>query len=324
MKKMLLALMFAAAPAAALPDVVTYSARVENDAGPFNGTASIAFQLFDAATAGSELWTESVASIVVVDGDLVHDLGSVEPLDDSVIERDDLFLAVTINGDALEPRVAIRAVPYALKAREAESLGGLSSSDVATDVEVAAAVAGRVVDFSQLTGVPVGFADSVDNDTIATAAAGGGLSVVSGAFSIANDGVTLARLADSSVGSAEVVNETLTSLDLASGAVGNSELGTDAVTSAKIAVGAVTASDVLDGTLTKLDVARLALVQAPVDCNSQLIIDDNEDGTASCRSVMCGVSAGLPLFFDCGGTCDAPTSRSCSFSRNLAGFLLQP
>ena len=106
-----------AAPALALPDVVTYAARVENDAGVFSGTVAVTFQLFDASEVGNQLWSESVASTVVVAGDLVHELGSIEPLDSTVIERDDLFLAVTINGDTLSPRVALRAVPYALRAR---------------------------------------------------------------------------------------------------------------------------------------------------------------------------------------------------------------
>lgn len=283
MKKMTLALMLLSVPAFALPEVVTYSARVENDAGPFEGTASIAFQLFDAANAGTELWTESVASIVVVDGDLVHDLGSVEPLDDAVLERDDLFLAVTINGDTLEPRVALRAVPYALKARDAETLSGLSADDVATDAEVAAAVAARVVAFSQLSGVPAGFADNVDNDTIATAAAGGGLTVAANAFAVGDNAITNARMADNAVGSIEVANESLTTADLGPSSVG--------------------ASEVTNGSLTSDEfVGRTQIFRAPRGCTGMLGADqlfltaastcnrDNETCSAGqCRDCNTGV-----------------------------------
>lgn len=233
MKSFIATLVIAASPVLALPDVVSYSARVENDAGIFSGTVAVTFQLFDASEAGSELWSETVASTVVVAGDLVHELGSVELLDDSVLERDDLFLAVTINGDTLLPRLALRAVPYALKAQEAESLSGLSADDVATDAEVAAAVAARVVTFAQLAAVPAGFADGVDNDTVSTALAGGGLAVANNAFSIADNGVTLARMADSSVGSAEVVADSLTAADLAASSVGASEIAASSITSAK-------------------------------------------------------------------------------------------
>ena len=109
-----------AGAAQAVPDVVSYAARVENDAGLFSGTVSATFQLFGAATGDTELWSENAASIVVIGGDLAHDLGSIEPLDDTVLARDDLFLQVTINGDVLEPRAAIRAVPFALLAKNAE------------------------------------------------------------------------------------------------------------------------------------------------------------------------------------------------------------
>lgn len=348
MKNAILALVtvVTALPALAVPDLVTYAARVENDAGPFNGTVSVAFQIFDARTAGVELWSESVASAVVVAGDLVHDLGSVEALDDALLDRDELFLAVTINGDTLSPRAALRAVPFALRAKQADvaaSLDGLSADDVATDDEVAAAVAARVVAFNQLTGVPTGLADG-DNDTIATAVAGGGLKSAANAFSIEDNGVTLARMADNSVGAAEVVdgaigsldvaNESLTSLDLAPGSVGTSELATssvtelviasDAVNSAEIKAGAVGTSEVADGSLTKFDVRRLAVVQSPVDCGTQLIIDDNEDGIATCKSLMCSVALNVPRFFDCNGNCDESASRTCSFDRNIAGYLIQP
>ena len=330
----------AAVPAVAVPDVVTYAARVENGAGPFDGTVSAVFQLFDAPTGGTELWSETATSIVVVDGDLVHDLGSTEPLDDSVLARNDVFLAVTFNGDTLSPRAAIRAVPFALKARDAETLGGLSSDDVATDVEVDAAVAS--VTFADLLGVPAGFADSVDNDTLFTA--GAGLKLTGTAFSIADNGVTLQTMADGSVASAEIVdnsvagvdilNDTLTSADLGPSSVGASELAinsvgesnllSNSVTSAKILTGAVGGSEVLDGSIRQVDIARLALVQSPLDCGTNLVIDDNEDGTATCRSLMCGVSAGVPRFFDCSGNCDESAARTCSFNRNIAGYIVQP
>ncbi|MDP2345215.1 MAG: hypothetical protein Q8O67_30000 [Deltaproteobacteria bacterium] len=225
MKSIIALMLVVATPVLALPDVVSYAARVENDAGIFSGTVAVTFQLFDASVAGTELWSETVASTVVVDGDLVHELGSVELLDDTVLERDDLFLAVTINGDTLSPRLALRAVPYALKAQEAESLSGLSAADVATDAELGA------LSFSNLPGVPAGFADGVDNDTIATAAAAGGLAVSANAFSIADNGVTLAKMADSSVSSAEVVADSLTAADLATSSVGAAEITNGTITS---------------------------------------------------------------------------------------------
>ena len=250
MKNTILALVavVASAPAAAIPDVVGYAARVENDAGPFDGTVSVAFQLFDAPTGGALLWSENVASLVVIDGDLVHDLGSVEPLDDSVLARDDVFLAVTLNGDTLSPRAPIRAVPFALKARDAETLGGLSADDVATDAELAG------LNFGNLPGVPAAFADGVDNDTVATVAAGGGLKVAANAFSIDVNGVTLERLADNSVNSNKVVDGSIQGSDIKDGSVANVDIATNAVTSDKIASGTIVEADLSGSTTTLFEV----------------------------------------------------------------------
>ena len=321
MKTMTLALVAAvtlcATQAAALPEVVSYAARIENDAGAFDGTVTVTFELFGSRLLGAALWSETVSSVVVVDGDLVHDLGSIEALDDDVLDRADLFLSVTIDGDTLEPRVPLRAVPYALKARDAESLAGLSADDVATDDEVsaaladvpsdadvAAAVAARVVSFAELAAVPDGFADGVDNDTVAVVLAGGGLKTAGNAFSIEDNGVTLARMADNSVGSAEVSADSLTAADLAAGCVGTSEIADNAVTSVDIADNAVTSADIAADSVTGADIAAAAITSSeladdavtatkingtlitlfsrPAGCGGGLQV-----GNASCKTVVC-------------------------------------
>ncbi|MDP2345217.1 MAG: hypothetical protein Q8O67_30010 [Deltaproteobacteria bacterium] len=331
MKTMITALVAAVAAlastgAAALPEVVSYAARIENDAGPFDGTLSVTFQLFDASTAGALLWGENVASSVVVDGDLVHELGSIEPLDDTVLERDALFLSVTINGDTLEPRVALRAVPYALKALEAESLSGLTADDVATDDEVAAAVAARVVAFAQLSGVPAGFADNVDNDTIATAAGGGGLRATANAFSVDDNGITLARMADSSVGSVEIVNESITAADLAPNSVGFAEIANGAVIAGKLGSNSVAGeniqsnsvgsseleSNAVDG--SKIRGAEVDVFIRPLFCAAPgtLVLD------APCASQPCGAnSIGQTIFLTCSNVCSQTntTADACTSAR---------
>ncbi len=131
-----LAVFCIAQSAAALPDVVTYAARVEDDAGPVDGNVSVSFTLFGQSAGGTALWTEFVASAVVVGGDLVHELGSIEPLDAGLLARDDVFLEVTINGDTLAPRLALRAVPYALLAADANTVGGVAAADLALRAEL--------------------------------------------------------------------------------------------------------------------------------------------------------------------------------------------
>lgn len=256
-----LATAFIAIPAAAIPDVVSYAARVENDAGPFDGTAAVSFALFSSRTGGAPLWAEEVASVVVVNGDLVHDLGSVEPLDAALLDEDALFLEVTFNGETLTPRVAVNAAPYALRAREAE-------------------VAEVAVDAEQLGGRPA-------SAYTFAAAAGGGLVLTDTSFAIAPAGVTSTHLANGAVGSAAIADGGVAAVDLANGAVVASKIapgavGVDAVaagavTTAKLASAAVTSAQLADGAVVAEKVAPAAIGEAALAANavtSAKIADD--------------------------------------------------
>ncbi len=213
----LLALIIAT-PAMAIPDVVTWAARVENDAGPFNGNLTVSFELFDVLSAGTPLWTEVVTSAIVVDGDLVHELGSVAPLDDALINRDNLFLQVTMNGDVLAPRSALRAVPYALRAENAAT----------------AEVAVRAADATKLGGLaPTAFQFR--------AAAGGGLALTGTEFSIAAASISTARLADGAV----------TATKLAPSSVSGSAIANAGISAGKLAAASVTPAN-LSGTRTEV------------------------------------------------------------------------
>ena len=226
-----------AGAAHAVPDVVSYAARVENDAGLFSGTVSATFQLFAASTGGTELWSENAASIVVIGGDLVHDLGSIEPLDDTVLAGGNLFLQVIINGDVLEPRAAIRAVPFALLAKNAE-------------------VAARAV-----------FADSADrlggqspSSFQFTAGANGGLALAGTAFSIAQNGVTadhiaaaavsLEKMAANSVDGSKIVDGGVSLAKMAADSVDGSKIVDGAVSLAKMAANSVDGSKIVNGALS--------------------------------------------------------------------------
>lgn len=85
-----------------------------------------------------------------------------------------------------------------------------------------------------LPGIPAGFADGVDNDT--TYSAGAGLTLTGTTFAVS--GVTSAMIADGTITGADLATDTITSANIAGGAVGTSE----------IANGSVIASHLSDGT----------------------------------------------------------------------------
>ncbi len=100
--------------ALAVPDTFLYVGDLDEDGVPADGNFSVTFQMFDDEEAGTKVFEETVASLVVVDGALVHELGASasDPLDDAELGGD-LYLSVVVNGTVLEPRVPIRSVPFA-------------------------------------------------------------------------------------------------------------------------------------------------------------------------------------------------------------------
>lgn len=202
-------------PAAAIPEVVSYAAEIENDAGPFDGTASIAFQLFDAATAGTELWTESVASAAIVDGLLVHELGSIEALDTALLSEDALFLQVTINGETLDPRTPLLSVPFALRAREADTAVLADTADRAIVADNASQLGGRPASSFQFS-------------------AGDGLALNGVTFSVVNGGITTAKLANAAVVTTTIANRAVTATKIAEESVASEHIVDSTITAADI------------------------------------------------------------------------------------------
>jgi hypothetical protein len=132
---------------AALGTAFTYQGRLDNTNGPVNGTCDFTFELYDAAgsgeppTGGTLLGTDTRTGVQANDGyfSVELDFGA------NAFTGDARWLEITVNcgsGDAaLSPRQPLTAAPYAL-----HSLGA---------------------PWSGLTGVPAGFDDDVDDDTLA-------------------------------------------------------------------------------------------------------------------------------------------------------------
>jgi hypothetical protein len=78
--------------------------------------------LYTAQTEGTLVWQET-QTITVIDGIYNVKLGSVAAFTDSVWENAQLWLGIKVGDDAeMTPRVRIVAVPYALRAKVAESV----------------------------------------------------------------------------------------------------------------------------------------------------------------------------------------------------------
>ncbi|HEY1100985.1 MAG TPA: hypothetical protein VGF99_18750 [Myxococcota bacterium] len=331
MKNLITALaLVAAAPALAIPDVVSWSARVDNDAGAFDGTVSVTFTLFDAAEAGTSLWSESAASAEVVDGDLVHELGSIEPLDDALLDRDNLFLQITMNGDVLSPRSALRAVPYAMRAHDAEvaevalladdatTLGGLAP----TAFQFSAASGGGLA----LTGTQFSIAAASINSARLADGAVTTAKIAPGAVTTAQIGVkavTTTQIADNAVTSVQITNGTIVGDDIAAASIVASKLAVGAVSGNAIANGGIPAGKLTSGAVSLGNVSgSSARVRTrPAGCGGGLqAVTGTQNGfffveTTSCLTQVCGIASQQIRFANCQGVCTQPEAVTCNLTQ---------
>jgi hypothetical protein len=114
---------------AAVPGTVAFSGRLSDVDGLVEGSVDITFRLFDAASNGTEVWTETHQT-VADQGLVLVELGSDTALDETIFDGSDLYLEIEVNGDTLSPRSPVGSVPYALRAAVADRLGSLGPSDV--------------------------------------------------------------------------------------------------------------------------------------------------------------------------------------------------
>lgn len=113
-----------------LPSSFNYQGRLTDTAGtPMpNGNYQMVFSIWDAATSGKQLWGSGNKTVALNKGLFTTSLG---PITSSALPGSNTFLQVQLGTDVPMPRIAIGAVPYALKAVELfwPAVASISSSD---------------------------------------------------------------------------------------------------------------------------------------------------------------------------------------------------
>jgi hypothetical protein len=327
-----LALVASSAALAGVPDVVTYAGTLKQGAAPADGTFTAVFELFDAASDGNRVFAQTEASLAVTGGDLVVDLGSdaSNPLTDDLLASGQLFLQITVNGESLSPRVPFTSVPFARRAKvaeEASTLAGLLPDDIANLVQ-----------------------------------AGPGLASAAHVFSIADQGVTNAKIADGAVGATKLADGSVSSTKIQANAVGTNSILDGAISTAKLGVAAVTgtkiaAQTILNGNLANGSVDGRVLALESVTVNhlqdgavvgqkmANGVINRSklaQNGVAVYRDPeVCGGDLRLDeqsadthcftqicgtvgglKFYECTGSCGATAPQSCAVTLTPVGFLV--
>ena len=152
-----------AAPAAP-SRLLTYQGHLLDAAGlpVADGAYPMTFSLWGAAMGGAQLWGPEAHTVTVTDGYFSLLLGTEISLDATHFTGD-TYLEIAVGGETLTPRQPLGAVAYALGAAQAEHAA------TANDATLLDGAAPEVYhDWRNLTHVPEGFADSIDNDTVYT------------------------------------------------------------------------------------------------------------------------------------------------------------
>jgi hypothetical protein len=115
-----------------VPRLVKFSGSMKDHAGPTEtGIKGVTFALYKDQYGGAPLWLETQNVRIDSKGNYTALLGSTKPEGlpaDLFASNEARWLGIQPEGQAEQPRVVFVSVPYALKAADAETIGGLPPS----------------------------------------------------------------------------------------------------------------------------------------------------------------------------------------------------
>jgi|HubBroStandDraft_6_1064221.scaffolds.fasta_scaffold04525_4 hypothetical protein len=118
--------------ASALPRLVRFSGAVKDlNGNALTGTVGVTFALYSEQTGGSPLWLETQNVTADSSGRYAALLGATKPdgLPAELFTSEQArWVGVQVSGQPEQPRVLLVSAPYALKAGDAETIGGLPPS----------------------------------------------------------------------------------------------------------------------------------------------------------------------------------------------------
>src|SRR3984885_14650151 len=121
-----------AQPASAPPRLVRFGGTAKDlNSNPLTGVVGITFALYSEQNGGASLWLETQNVTADSNGHYTVLLGSTKPDGlpaDLFISEQARWVGVQVSGQAEQPRVLLVSAPYALKAGDAETIGGLPPS----------------------------------------------------------------------------------------------------------------------------------------------------------------------------------------------------
>lgn len=107
---------------AEVPQMINYQGQLTDDLGqPVSDIVSMTFTIYDEASGGSALWTETQSSVTVTDGMFSVLLGSVNAVHDTIFSDPERYLGIAVGADAeISPRTQLVSAAYAYQAGAVE------------------------------------------------------------------------------------------------------------------------------------------------------------------------------------------------------------
>jgi hypothetical protein len=118
----------------AVPRLITFNGVLRDRVGqPLSGTIGVTFSLYKDQEGGAALWSENQNVQLDAQGQYATLLGGTQPAGmpaDLFASGDAHWLGVTpqVSGEGERPRILLVSVPYALKAADADTIGGKPAS----------------------------------------------------------------------------------------------------------------------------------------------------------------------------------------------------
>ncbi|MBI5472138.1 MAG: tail fiber domain-containing protein [Ignavibacteriae bacterium] len=231
-----------------------------------DGSYSITFRLYDAATGGSALWAEQ-KTLQVKRGLFASILGDQVLFGTNLQFDRQYWLSIQVAASAeLSPRIPLSAVGYSLHSLRADS-----------------------VEWSGIVNKPSFSAGTVTNISTGSGLSGGPITT-SGTISLATGGVDSTKLAPSSVTSTKIVDGAIRGADIANSTIDASKLsftpGIGSVTSVAtgngLTGGPITSSGTISIATAGIDSAKLA----PASVTSTKIADETIRGDDIANSTI--------------------------------------
>ncbi len=143
-----------------VPITITQQGRLlEDDATPMTGSQDLLFEVYDSASGGELLWSDTVTTTLDENGVYTAILDGI---DSTILQDAEAYLALTVDQEEFSPRLELTSVPFAALAQEAFSV---ADGSITSDAFAPGAVTSEAIDsvsWDQLSDVPSGITDSTD------------------------------------------------------------------------------------------------------------------------------------------------------------------